>query len=92
MYLAFQAVHAPPEVPQYYIPIYGAKIKDHKRANFAGMLGAMDEGVGNVTSALSDKEMMDNVIILFTGASMPRRSNLQTRTISSNCSFCGCSG
>ena len=41
MYLAFQAVHAPPEVPEYYVPIYGAHIHDHKRANFAGMLGAM---------------------------------------------------
>ena len=37
MYLAFQAVHAPPEVPELYVPIYGSHIHDHKRANFAGM-------------------------------------------------------
>jgi hypothetical protein len=36
-----QAVHAPPEVPQEYVPLYGSHITDHKRANFAGMLGAM---------------------------------------------------
>lgn len=57
---------APPEVPEYYVPIYGAHIQDHKRANFAGMLGAMDEGVGNVTAALASKKMMENIIILFT--------------------------
>ena len=66
LYLAFQAVHAPPEVPKYYVPIYGSHIKDAKRANFAGMLGAMDQGVGNVTAALTTKGMMDNIIIVFT--------------------------
>jgi hypothetical protein len=39
-------VHAPPEVPALYVPLYGAAIADKKRANFAGMLGAMDQGVG----------------------------------------------
>ena len=57
---------AAPEVPGYYIPIYGAHIKDKKRANFAGMLGAMDQGVGNVTAALTERGMMENIIIVFT--------------------------
>ena len=34
---------APPEVPANYVSIYGSDIKDAKRANFAGMLGAMDQ-------------------------------------------------
>ena len=66
IYLAFQAVHAPPEVPKYYVPIYGSHIKDAKRANFAGMLGAMDQGVGNVTAALTEKGLIDEMVIVFT--------------------------
>eukprot|EP01051_Picozoa_sp_SAG22_P004955 SAG22_NODE_281_length_13064_cov_13.367605_8_plen_584_part_00 len=66
LYLAFQAVHAPPEVPKLYVPLYGSKIHDAKRANFAGMLGAMDQGVGNLTAALAAKQMLDDIIIVFT--------------------------
>ena len=33
---------------------------------FAGMLTCMDEGIGNVTSALESKTMLENMFIIFT--------------------------
>ena len=51
IYLAFQAVHSPDQVPQSYIDPYNATIADPKRRVFAGMLSALDEAVGNVTAA-----------------------------------------
>ena len=36
------------------------------RRTFAGMLGAVDEAVGNLTSALRAKGMLDNTVLLVT--------------------------
>jgi arylsulfatase A-like enzyme len=55
MYLAYQAVHAPSEVPAEYLVPYAA-LKEPRRT-FAGMLSALDEGVANVTEALGRKGM-----------------------------------
>ena len=52
LYLAYQGVHAPAQVPLQYIAPYNATITDPKRRVFAGMLSAVDEGIANVTSAL----------------------------------------
>jgi arylsulfatase A-like enzyme len=60
-----QAVHSPDQVPQRYIDPYNATILDHTRRTFAGMLSAMDEGVGNVTAALAEAGMLDNTLIIF---------------------------
>ena len=51
LYLAYQGVHAPAEAPAHYVDAYRASIKDTKRRTFAGMLSAVDEGIGNVTDA-----------------------------------------
>jgi len=66
LYLAYQAVHAPREVPASYADAYNATIDDTDRRVFAGMLSCMDEGIGNVTAALTKKGLLDNTFIVFT--------------------------
>jgi len=65
LYVAYQAVHSPDEVPQKYIDPYNSTISDKKRRTFAGMLSALDEGVGNITSALKEAGMTENTLIVF---------------------------
>lgn len=64
VYLPFQAVHGPLQVPDSYVEQY-THIQDHKRRIYAGMVSAMDEGIGNITSALDKKGIMNNTIIIF---------------------------
>ena len=65
LYVAFQAVHSPDEVPEHYIDPYNATIADKKRRVFAGMLSCLDEGVGNITTALARAGMADNTLVVF---------------------------
>ena len=65
LYVAFQAVHSPDQVPQSYIDPYNATIADAKRRTFAGMLSALDEGVGNITAALRARGMEGNTLVIF---------------------------
>jgi arylsulfatase A-like enzyme len=83
LYLAFQAVHSPDQVPQQYIDPYNATIADPKRRTFAGMLSCLDEAVGNVTAALRAAGMLDNtVIVLVSDNGGP--TNLDEGTFSNN--------
>ena len=66
LYLAYQAVHSPAEVPQSYMDAYNSSIADPKRRKFAGMLSCMDEGLGNVTRALQRRGMTQDTLIVFT--------------------------
>jgi len=66
LYLAYQGVHAPAEVPQSYVDPYNKTIPDPKRRTFAGMLSAVDEGIQNVTQALKQKGMLEETLIVFT--------------------------
>jgi arylsulfatase A-like enzyme len=65
LYLAYQAVHSPDQVPESYIRPYNASIADPKRRVFAGMLSALDEGVGNVTAALDAAGLAASTLVLF---------------------------
>lgn len=67
LYLAYQAVHAPDQVPKEYMHRY----ENHSdwtdlRKTYAGMLTAADEGIGNVTQALKDATIWDDTLIIFT--------------------------
>ena len=66
LYLAYQGVHSPPQVPEKYIAPYKDLIADPKRRTFAGMLSAVDEGIANVTAALKRRGMLENTLIIFT--------------------------
>merc|ERR1712137_1116095 len=65
LYLAFQSVHSPRQVPSSYVDPYVGVISDGVRRNFAGMVSCMDEGIGNVTKALDAKGMLENSVIIF---------------------------
>eukprot|EP00927_Polykrikos_kofoidii_P058246 TRINITY_DN5263_c0_g2_i1.p1 TRINITY_DN5263_c0_g2~~TRINITY_DN5263_c0_g2_i1.p1 ORF type:complete len:525 (-),score=53.98 TRINITY_DN5263_c0_g2_i1:42-1616(-) len=65
LYLAFQSVHLPRQVPNSYVEPYEKSIHDKVRREFAGMVSCMDEGVGNVTKALESRGMLDNSLIIF---------------------------
>ncbi len=66
LYLAYQGVHAPAQVPDRYKKKYTKSIPDEKRRTFAGMLSAVDEGIKNVTDALSRRGALSNTLVVFT--------------------------
>lgn len=63
LYLPFNAVHSPLQVPDSYTAPYGNL--SGKRKTYAGMLAAMDEAIGTVVAALEEQKMTDNTLILF---------------------------
>ena len=63
LYLPFNAVHGPLQVPDNYITPY--EKLPNKRKTYAGMLSAMDEAIGQVVAALDEQHMLDNTLILF---------------------------
>ncbi|XP_033646954.1 arylsulfatase B-like [Asterias rubens] len=64
LFLSFQAVHEPLEVPESYIKPYW-RIKNMDRRKYAGMTTCMDEAIGNVTRTLEEKGIRDNTVIIF---------------------------
>eukprot|EP01084_Bolivina_argentea_P102820 184186_1 len=68
LYLAYQSVHAPGEVPSYWVEPYTKTIPDKKRRNFAGMVSVMDSGIGNITATLKKYGFLGNdgnTIVIF---------------------------
>ncbi len=63
LYLPFNAVHGPHQVPEEYIKPY--EHLPSPRNIYAGMVTAMDEAVGQVVAALEEKGMLSNTLILF---------------------------
>ena len=64
LFVAYQAVHSPLEVPEQYTVQY-KDIKNHARRKFAGMVSCMDEGIGNITKALQDNGLWDDTVLIF---------------------------
>ena len=72
LYLAYQAIHSPDEAPESYkwrfnktIPDTPDGVGQHRRI-VAGMVAALDEGIGNVTNALDASGMAQRTLIVFT--------------------------
>jgi arylsulfatase A-like enzyme len=59
LYLAYNAVHGPMQASRKYLSRY-AGIADEKRRTFAGMLAALDDGVGEVL-----KSLPENTLVMF---------------------------
>jgi len=62
MYVATQTMHAPQEVPDYYSDQYSTYFKDYAIMN--GMATVSDEVLGNITSALKDRNMWNNTLLI----------------------------
>lgn len=63
LYLPFNAVHSPHQVPDEYLKPY-ANLTGIRRT-YAGMVAAMDEAIGQVVAALKEKGILDNTLIIF---------------------------
>src|SRR5262249_39256416 len=63
LYLPFQAVHAPLEVPDSYLSQF-TTLRGERRT-YAGMVAAMDEAIGQVLAALDDQLLRENTLIVF---------------------------
>ncbi|KAH9499684.1 hypothetical protein Btru_074431 [Bulinus truncatus] len=66
LYLPFQNVHEPLEVPEKYIKLY-PNIKDENRRNFSAMVTALDDAIAKVVTALKTYNLYDDTLIVFTG-------------------------
>ncbi|KAK7481486.1 hypothetical protein BaRGS_00027248 [Batillaria attramentaria] len=66
LYLPFQSVHGPLEVPEVYETMYCSKTKNESRRTKCGMVAILDEAIGNITSYLESTTYMDNLLIIFT--------------------------
>ena len=64
MYVPYQAVHSPRQVPESYTEQYDFIKNEHRRV-YAGMVTAMDEGIGNITNTLKELGMWDDTILIF---------------------------
>ena len=77
LYLAYQAIHSPDEVPMSYQERFNASIPatpDHDpvggstgghRRIVAGMVACLDEGIGNVTAAVEAAGMRETTLFIF---------------------------
>ena len=64
LYVPFNAVHGPHQVPEKYKEPYGS-LKEPRRT-YAGMMAAMDEGIGQILDAIDAKQMRESTLIVFT--------------------------
>lgn len=64
LYLAFNAPHAPYQATQEYLDQY-KHIKDPNRRAYAASITAMDDQIAHVLSALIQKKMLDNTLVVF---------------------------
>jgi arylsulfatase A-like enzyme len=74
LYLPFNAVHGPFQVPESYTKPFDKLTGVRK--TYAGMVAAMDEAVGQVLAALDEAKMRDNTLIIFSsdnGGPAPRK-------------------
>lgn len=63
LYVPFNAVHAPHQVPASYKEPF-SQLPEPRRT-YAGMLAALDEAVGQIISALDEKKLRERTLIVF---------------------------
>ncbi|MBR9912735.1 MAG: sulfatase-like hydrolase/transferase [Gammaproteobacteria bacterium] len=65
LYLAYNAPHTPLQAKAEDMAMF-PDIKDSKRKTYAGMVYAVDRGVGRIVDALQQSGQLDNTLIVFT--------------------------
>ncbi|RME90822.1 MAG: arylsulfatase [Verrucomicrobia bacterium] len=63
LYVPFNAVHTPLQVPEEYMKPY--QHLPEKRRKLAGMLAALDEAVGQIVAAVEEKGLRRNTLFVF---------------------------
>ena len=63
LYVPFNGIHSPHQVPDNYTEPY--KHLPKLRQTIAGMLTAVDEAIGQITAALDEKGLRQNTLIIF---------------------------
>jgi arylsulfatase A-like enzyme len=63
LYVPFNGIHSPHQVPNEYLKPYGA-LKG-TRQQLAGMLAAVDEAIGQIVAALEKAGIRDNTLVIF---------------------------
>ncbi|XP_025110942.1 arylsulfatase B-like isoform X2 [Pomacea canaliculata] len=66
IYLPFQSVHDPLQVPEEYVQRYCSKVVKESRRLYCGMVAALDEAVTNVTSTMQEAGLWEDTIVFFT--------------------------
>uniref|UniRef100_H2ZZ33 Arylsulfatase family member J n=1 Tax=Latimeria chalumnae TaxID=7897 RepID=H2ZZ33_LATCH len=64
LYVAFQAVHSPLQVPARYLERYRS-ITNMNRRRYAAMVGCLDEAIKNITGALKKYGFYRNSIVIY---------------------------
>ncbi|XP_078585882.1 arylsulfatase B-like isoform X1 [Branchiostoma floridae x Branchiostoma japonicum] len=64
LYLPFQPVHTPHQVPSSYLQTFST-IQDDNRKSILGMVAALDDAIKRVTDALQGKGLWDNTLTIF---------------------------
>ncbi|XP_070532612.1 arylsulfatase J-like isoform X2 [Ptychodera flava] len=64
LYVAYQSVHTPVQVPQKYFDMYPS-MKNETRRTLLGMVSAIDDGVAKIVEALKQNGMWKNTLIVF---------------------------
>lgn len=64
LYLAFNAVHTPMEAQEERLAKF-APIKDPQRRQYAAMMAAMDDAIGNVLAELEKTGLNENTLVFF---------------------------
>ena len=74
IYLAYNAPHGPLQATEKYLKRF-PNIKDKRRKTYAAMVSSIDDGVGDIVSALKENNIYENTIIYFLSDNGGARSN-----------------
>jgi arylsulfatase A-like enzyme len=79
LYVSFNGIHSPYQVPERFTEPY--RDLPQLRGTVAGMLAAVDEAVGQVATALEERGMREDTLIIFSsdnGGSKPGKATMNT--------------
>ncbi len=74
LYVPFNGVHSPLQVPERYLSLYPNL--EGNRKIYAAMISALDDAVGTIAKAIDDQKIGDNTLIVFSsdnGGPNPRK-------------------